>query len=344
MAGVSSPLPVVSLVVATFGDDGSLGALLTSWKHAARPEVELLIVDQNLDDRVTDAISAAQLPSALSPVHLKVSWQNASRARNLGGAAARGEWLGFPDDDCRLPGDSARRLLDALHVAAAHSAVVVTGRIVDDRGEPHMRHWPDSSRFFCLSLVDRCAIEATTFLRRDVFLQVGGFDPSFGPGGRFHAAEGNELLARLQSTRPWIGWYDVDLILEHPRRPPAQGRDAALRSWRYAYGAGAAWGRFPLSPLARFSAVAIVQSLGALLLRRPELWASADRVLRAAGIITGFLRASMGYHLFRRGKSVQQQGVPAQAAEERERPLPADLSVAPYPSTDPVEVADGSAA
>lgn len=292
--------PTASLVVATYDDEGSLATLLASWKLAADDVAELIIVDQNADDRTVVSIHQADLPHHLTPVLMRVPWQNASRARNLGATVARGSWLGFPDDDCLFPADAGRRMLEAFEAAEARGAVVVSGPIVDADGRTHMRKWPTTSRIFSMSQVDRCAIEATTFVQRDVFLRVGGFDPDFGPGGRYHAAEGNELLARLDRTYPWRGWYHRDLAFEHPRHSAAQGRDSAQRSWRYAYGAGAAWGRFPLSPLARFSVMAVVESLAALLIRRPTPWRTVERLLRASGITIGFLAATVRYGLLRR--------------------------------------------
>lgn len=284
---------VVSLVVATVGRDLPLQRLLHSLKSIDPALVEILIVDQNADDRVTRLLATSDLPAR----HVRVPWANASRARNLGAELARGRWVAFPDDDCWAEPDTISGLLAAIAHAEGVGARVVTGPILDERGDRHMRRWPAESRGFTIADIRDCAIEATTVFRCEDFLAVGGFDPRFGPGGRFHAAEGDELLVRLDRAQSgWLGWCDPGFAFGHPRTVAGADRAAVGRTWRYALGAGAAWGRHPRSVLARTTSYAVVESIGALLLRRPHPWLVADRSARALGILVGVLLGLVTFH------------------------------------------------
>ncbi len=292
---------MASLVVATRGRESLLARLLESISHLDPSAIQVVVVDQNLDDRVTRLLAAG----GIEVLHVRVPWANASRARNLGAALARGRWIAFPDDDCWARSDTLPGLLAAIGYAEQVGATVVTGPIRDEHGEPHMRRWAATSRSLTVADIRECAIEATTVVRREEFLAVGGFDPRFGPGARFHAAEGDELLVRLdRAQQGWSGWYDTGFSFGHPRRVAGTDRASVRRTFRYAIGAGAAWGRHPRSALAGSTGYAIVESLGALLLRRPRPWLVADRLARAAGILVG---AVLGVFTFHRPRERQER-------------------------------------
>ncbi len=87
-----------SLIVATLGRSTEISALLESLLAQGRDDFEVIIVDQNADDRVAPVLApyAPRLPIA----HLRSAIRNANHARNLGLRAARGKIVTFPDDDC----------------------------------------------------------------------------------------------------------------------------------------------------------------------------------------------------------------------------------------------------
>ena len=101
----SSTSPHCSLVIATLRDDGDLEPCLASLvKQQDAPTFEVIVVDQNGDDRLVGVI--ARFAGRLDIRHEQVDFRSATRARNLGARLARGIWLGFPDDDCQLLADA----------------------------------------------------------------------------------------------------------------------------------------------------------------------------------------------------------------------------------------------
>ncbi|MFQ3623830.1 MAG: glycosyltransferase family A protein, partial [Acetobacteraceae bacterium] len=93
--------PRFSLIVATVGRDRDLAVLLESVLAQGRAELEVIVVDQNGDDRL-DAV-LAPFRQRLALEHRRTGRRHANAARNLGLGLARGDIVAFPDDDCVLP-------------------------------------------------------------------------------------------------------------------------------------------------------------------------------------------------------------------------------------------------
>ncbi len=92
----------VSLIVATVGRTQELNRLLESIAAQSLTSLELIIVDQNADDRVKELLEDSEYPFLCFHVR---SPRGLSRARNVGINLASGRIFCFPDDDCWYPGD-----------------------------------------------------------------------------------------------------------------------------------------------------------------------------------------------------------------------------------------------
>jgi glycosyltransferase involved in cell wall biosynthesis len=91
-------MPRFSLIVPTLGRTEEAEKLFASLVEQKRSDLELIVVDQNDDDRLLPVLK--DLPQNFSVIHLKQQEKNVSLARNKGMDAATGEILAFPDDDC----------------------------------------------------------------------------------------------------------------------------------------------------------------------------------------------------------------------------------------------------
>jgi glycosyltransferase involved in cell wall biosynthesis len=103
---VATPAVSFDLVVATLGRSEELEGLLASLDRQTHRAFRLVLVDQNRDNRVTEAL--ARHP-ALEIVHLR-SEPGLSRARNAGLPHLTADVAGFPDDDCSYPDDLLERV------------------------------------------------------------------------------------------------------------------------------------------------------------------------------------------------------------------------------------------
>ena len=225
-----------SLIIATLNDSGCLSRLLASLSQLEPgPTFEVIIVDQNSDDRLAHLI--AHFSDKFEIVHLRVPFRGANRARNVGARTARGNWFGFPDDDCEFLPDT---LLEVDRIRADPRVHVVTGQTIDENGDPNVLHWKQEPTEFTPWTMFACLTEATLFVRKESFLAAGGFDERFGPGTFYPAAEGIDLMNRLFA----IAWrmkacYSPRIKLRHPTKIPPWNRWAVGRFYAYACGDGA---------------------------------------------------------------------------------------------------------
>lgn len=217
-----------SLVLATVGRTEVLRGLLNSLKNQTHRDFELIVVDQNPDDRLKTILATYQ--DVFSVVHVKTHRKGASRARDVGVSYANGDIVAFPDDDCEYPADLLGKVEEFFN---AHPEIgVYTGRSVD-------KHGADSGARFATmpgtvarktELWGR-AIEISVFLRKGIMSGVD-FDENLGTGSDtpWQSGEITDYLLRLYERGVSIH-YNPDLVVFHPQVVPSYKR-------AYAYGCG----------------------------------------------------------------------------------------------------------
>lgn len=225
-----------SLIVATLNDAGKLARLLESLCQLERgPSFEVIIVDQNQDDRVIDQIG--RFWQRLDILYLRVTFVGASRSRNFGAQKATGLWLAFPDDDCQFFPDT---LVEVDRAREDSQVFVVTGRTVDEQGNPSVLRWKLEPTEFTAWNMFGCLTESTLFVDKKSFHDAGAFDERFGPGASYQAAEGVDLMDRLFSVRPGCkACYSPKIRIKHPAKIPPWNSWAVDRFFSYARGDGA---------------------------------------------------------------------------------------------------------
>lgn len=272
-----------SLVLATFGPAIHLSRCLDSLAAQSFKEFEVILVDQN--DRPLDDL-VAHYRQRLNLIHLRCR-PGLSRARNRGLAQARGDILGFPDDDCWYQPD----LLTELHARfLAHPDIVgFTGRCTDGRGQ--LAAGGDGRRAGPVSVgnVWHRAVSATMFLRRRAFIQAGVFDEHLGLGSGtiFRSGEETDLILRILEHGHKV-YYDPSLEVFHPLPPPPDAPGAVFRAWSYGLGMGRVLGKHGRGPLtiAYHAAYPLVGAVVAILTGRLAL--AHMRFARALGRYVGW--------------------------------------------------------
>ncbi|GIK88596.1 MAG: glycosyl transferase [Betaproteobacteria bacterium] len=221
--------PRFSLIVATRGRDADVGVLLDSLCAQGRGDLEVIVVDQNTDDRLSPIL--ARFVDRLPVVHRQSARAHANHARNLGLAEARGAIVAFPDDDCILPPGVLDRVDAAF--AADPALAVLTGPAASPAGGLGSGRWRTEDGPITLANLWTSVIEFNLFLKRDVARALGGFDERMGPGTAWGSAEGNDLVARAIRAGHRAR-YDPALRIVHPdkRLTPVAVERARL------YGAG----------------------------------------------------------------------------------------------------------
>ncbi len=212
-----------SLIVATVDRVGELEKLLHSIARQQRDDLEVIIVDQNADDRLHSIVAGHA--SCFPIQHLKLSQRSVSIARNKGIAAAKGEILGFPDDDAWMPDGMLGRIEHALRekgnadsIADANASGLII-RCLDEQGRPTASLTGSQSEKVTRSNAHRYGVCSMIYLPRSAVQAVGGFDPQMGWGAPspYQIAEDIDLLVRVLDHGCPV-WFDADIHILHPPR------------------------------------------------------------------------------------------------------------------------------
>ena len=201
-------LPSFDLVVATVGRVDELSRFLDSVVSQTHRPRQIVVVDQNRDDRVNDALDGV----ALDVLRLR-SGPGLSRARNAALEHLTADLVALPDDDCVYPSDLLERV--ARRLADEPGLDGLTGRAVDEDGRSSPSWKPDRALLTEANLWNR-AISFTIFLRREVVERVGAFDERLGLGSPDPWASGEEIDYLVRAVRAGARIeYDPSLAVRH---------------------------------------------------------------------------------------------------------------------------------
>ena len=209
----------VSLVLATFGRADYLAKLISSLVVQTSDCFELLVVDQNPDDRVLPYVEQAR-QAGLAVKHLRLTKPNLSAARNRGIAEASGDVIAFPDDDCWYAPDLIEQVQQAFLQHPGWDALVA--------------QWVEQAQGVGRQAVDGQTLSAAAwrqfrggeassislFVRAAALRRHGGFDERFGVGQWFGAGEETDLLLSLLCGGAVVGHWPRARV--HHRFVPQQ--------------------------------------------------------------------------------------------------------------------------
>ncbi len=186
------------------GRTDELGRLLDSIAAQDYERLRVIVVDQNVDDRVADIVDGRDL--ILQRVR---SQRGLSRARNAALPLIEADVVAFPDDDCVYPpgllSSVAARFADDPELAG------LSGRAEDTSGGSAASWKNDAATLTDDNLWNR-AISFAVFLRREVVERVGSFDERLGLG----------------SSEPWGSGEEIDYVVRAVRRGARIEYDPAL--------------------------------------------------------------------------------------------------------------------
>jgi glycosyltransferase involved in cell wall biosynthesis len=214
---------------------------------------EVLLVDQNGDDRLAEVVAGYAPRLALR--HLRLARPHANAARNLGLRHAQGDLVAFPDDDCLLPPGTLAQVRAAFDVEPG--LAVLTGPAAAPGGGLGSGRWRAAAGPISTADVWTSVIEFNLWLRREAAMALGGFDEAMGPGARFGSAEGNDLVCRALAAGHGAR-YAPDLRVVHPDKRLTP--EAVARAERYGLGLGFALRRH--APGAAVTLPFLVRPLG----------------------------------------------------------------------------------
>lgn len=225
---------MLSLIIATLGREHSVVRFMVdSVPPTAGREIEIVIVDQNRDEALSGLPPRA---AGGAPITRVRSEKGLSRARNVGLAASRGEWVAFPDDDCWYFPETMEcfeRCLDGWG-----GMDLLAGQLVGETGSPCLhRRWPKAEHDLNEDNFVWSVVSATMFVKREAFRVLGGFDERMGVGAEFGACEEIDFVRRALSAG-LRGRYFPSLRVGHPDLSVIRDLRALRRNYLHARGYG----------------------------------------------------------------------------------------------------------
>ena len=235
----------LSLVLATYGRSDDIGRFIASLEKQTVQDFELLVVDQNADDRVLPYIVQAR-QAGIQVQHLRQQAPNLSAARNLGLVHAKGDVIAFPDDDCWYePGVVAAVLAAFKHQPAWRGVVAEWVEQTQAHGGQPRDALLSQARW--RRFRDGDASSISLFIKTDLLRQVGGFDARLGVGQWFGAGEETDLILTLLATGATLARCPAARVHHHHaapgQLPPVGNWHAVLRRAR---GTGALYAKHRL--------------------------------------------------------------------------------------------------
>jgi cellulose synthase/poly-beta-1,6-N-acetylglucosamine synthase-like glycosyltransferase len=199
---------------------------------------ELIIVDNGSSDGTASVIHEFIRTTSVSAVSVSEPKAGKSNALNAALKIARGEVLAFTDDDCYPASDFLNQVWQAFKDP---SVGYIGGRILlhDPADYPVTvnestipRSWP-GRKFNPVGNVSG----ANMAFRRQVLLDIGGFDPLLGPGSLFNAVAEDADVTAGASAIGWNGQYCPEVVVRHHHGRKAADVPSLMKS--YAIGRGA---------------------------------------------------------------------------------------------------------
>ena len=182
----------ISLILCTYGRTEVVFDFIEALRKQTYANFELIVVDQNLTDRLTEGIKAYSEFMSITHVH---SLMGLSRSRNVGLSLATGDVLCFPDDDCVYPPD----LLGNIHELFRDNPQIdfLLGKAIDpDTGE--VVAGKNINKPMLVTCKKFGGSSITLFINRKTEKAKSFyFDEDFGIGAPFHSEEENDLIMRM---------------------------------------------------------------------------------------------------------------------------------------------------
>ena len=271
-----------SLIIATYGRVKSVDRLFASIAANSGPEVECILVDQNPGDEMQPLLDRW---GPFLNIQVVRCAPHSTSARNLGIAMARGDIIGFPDDDCWY---SSGLLTGVDRFFSEHPEYdILSIGVTDGTGTKSGNRWVQAQCEIAPINVFRTSVTYAFFYRRNSEAGHVYFDQEMGvsPGSLYGAEDTDFILAALKAGAR--GYFDRRILVHHPRKDMLSGNVPLKRAVSYGAGMGvvlrkhnmvAIWFAFMLYGAAR--------AVSCLLTGRPH--AALLCLVHAAGVWGGF--------------------------------------------------------
>jgi glycosyltransferase involved in cell wall biosynthesis len=229
-----------SLILATLNRTAEVGYFLQSLDAQTYRNFELIVVDQNPDDRLLEFIEPYQ--NRFPILHLR-SAKGLSKARNVALKHISGDIVAFPDDDCAYAPQLLQRIAEFFTNHPEWNGAI--GRAVDQQGTDSSGRWDDEAGQITPINVWRRGTSFTIFLRQSTVAVLGPFDENLGVGANTPWGSGEDIDYLLRAINAGL-YYDPAITVVHPIQvaqpqvvqPQINEDKSFFKTYAYAMGRG----------------------------------------------------------------------------------------------------------
>ena len=189
-------------------------------------DIQLIFIDQGDNRDIFREIN-----SEIDFEYIKTAPCSLSKARNIGLKYVKGEYVGFPDDDCWYEPDTLSKVFSLLH--SKYDGVVCYGS--DENNNPTNSFAQYSQK---ISKYNHCgAISYTIFLK---FIKELSFDENLGVGSshKFLSGEETDYLIKFLEKSSSDVFYSRDICVHHPLAKSDYFDSETKKAYYYARGRG----------------------------------------------------------------------------------------------------------
>ena len=205
-------MAIISVIIPTFNRSSVILRAINSVLSQNNKSFEIIVVDDGSTDDTSLKLLA--LVDSCQIKYFKIQNQGVSGARNFGVSKAIGEWLCFLDSDDEWLPNKLQEQLDFVQ-KNPHYHIVYSEEIWIRNGvrvNPRAIHQKYSGWIFD-KCVQQCFIApSSVMLRKNLFDEMGGFDPSF------TVCEDYDLWLKISSLYE-VGLITIPLIIKHGGSP-----------------------------------------------------------------------------------------------------------------------------
>ena len=202
---------ILTIIIPTLGRDIELYKLLESIPIDLNFDYEILVIDQNFNDKIDKIIFNFSKKHKI--IHFKVDFRSLSKAKNFGISKSLGKYICFPDDDSKFLDNS---IINAISFLEKNSSIdIIFGKCIDEKGNDSVIKFFKYQSFLTLKNFEGKFIESTMFAKSQV-LKLNLYDENLGVGSFFGAEEGFDLVFRLLKKKYKL-YYDPAIQLYHPQ-------------------------------------------------------------------------------------------------------------------------------
>ncbi len=192
-------MPAASVVLCTVNRPDLIGQAVASILNCELEDFELIVVDQSPDSRTRDALNPIrERDNRLRYIHSERV--GLSAAYNTGIRESCAPVIAFTDDDCVVPTDWLRRVVETFainpDVELVYGQVLVPDDVSSTDGVIPALEFATQERLSNVAGFRVCGMGANFAARRSLFDRVGPFDEVLGGGGPLRSSQDFDLQFR----------------------------------------------------------------------------------------------------------------------------------------------------